>query len=74
MKESKRIEVMIHENTLDSIRVKREFDSNMIDESDSQRKNSIQQFQHSVESRLIQVMKMKMQMIQFVSSVNLIQI
>jgi hypothetical protein len=33
----------------------------------------IPEFQHSVEFRLIQVMKMKMQMIQFGSIVNLIQ-
>jgi hypothetical protein len=33
----------------------------------------IQEFQHSVESKLIEVMKMKMLPIQFVSSVDLIQ-
>jgi hypothetical protein len=31
------------------------------------------EFQHSLESKLIEVMKMKMQMIQLVSNVNLIQ-
>jgi hypothetical protein len=62
------------QNGFDSIRVNREFDSNEIDESDSQFKNNlIQEFQHSLESKLIEVMILKMLQIQFVSSVNLIQ-
>jgi hypothetical protein len=39
-----------YENTSDSIRIKCEFDSNVIDESDLQYENSvIQEFQHFVE-------------------------
>jgi 5-bromo-4-chloroindolyl phosphate hydrolysis protein len=58
----------------DSIRVKCEFDSNLIDESDLQDENIlIQEFQHSLESKLIEVMKSKMLSIQFESDVNLIQ-
>jgi hypothetical protein len=62
------------ENANDSIRVKCEFDSNVIDEVIYTMKNSVnQEFQHCLELRLIEVMNMKIQMIQFMSNVNLIQ-
>jgi hypothetical protein len=62
------------ENTSDSIRVRCVFGSNVIDESDSQlSKLSIQGFQHSLESRSAEVMNVKMLPIQFVSTMNLIQ-
>jgi hypothetical protein len=63
------------ENAFHSIRVKREFDSNVMDEVIYNVKNSlIQEFQHCLKSKLIEVMKMKMLSIQFVSIANLIQI
>jgi hypothetical protein len=63
------------ENENDSIRVNRELDSNEIDESESQFEKNIQktEFQHWMELPLIEVMDRKMEMIQFVPIVNLIQ-
>jgi hypothetical protein len=58
----------------DSIRVKCEFDSNVIDESNLQHENILkQEFEHFWESQLIEVMKMQMHLIRFVSIGNLIQ-
>jgi hypothetical protein len=55
--------------------VKSEFDSNVIDEVIYNLKNrTIQEFQHYLESKSIEVMIQKMLSIQFVSTVNLIQI
>jgi hypothetical protein len=61
-------------NADDSIRINREVDSNEMDESVCNMKNNMnKEFQHWMESKLIEVMNMKMHLIQFVSIVNLIQ-
>jgi hypothetical protein len=62
------------EKASDSIHVNCVFDSNVIDESDLHHEKQMDpRFQHSWESRSIEVMISKMLQIQLMSSVNLIQ-
>jgi hypothetical protein len=61
-------------NANDSIRINREFDSKKNNESEEQHEKHSQQKIPTLDGIiLIQVMNLKMQMIQFVSIVNLIQ-
>jgi hypothetical protein len=59
---------------LPSISVKREFDSNMMNKGDLLRaKHAEVTVSHCLESRLIEVMRMKMNRIQSLFTVNLIE-
>jgi hypothetical protein len=63
-----------YENTDDSIRVNRDLIQMKLTKVIDNLKNKMnKEFQHWMESQLIEVMNLKMQMIQFVSIVNVIQ-